>query len=144
MKTHAQNNQTVAIPTKTGMQSKLNLWEASGPKWGRWGEEPNTFRPKGTSRPEEGRCDGTSGEKGSCEKRCMPAYRGCRIPGCSALRGTVGTAVIYPSQSWEPWPTAKWVSIRKLLRLFFQQWNRVKSMRYVWVYSWFSGLSTDF
>lgn len=28
MKRHAQNSQTIAIPTKIGMQNKLNLWEA--------------------------------------------------------------------------------------------------------------------
>lgn len=34
IKRHAQNNQTIAIPTKIGMQSKLNLWEASRSRWG--------------------------------------------------------------------------------------------------------------
>lgn len=43
IKSHAQNNQTIAIPTKIGMQSKLNLWVANRPRWRRKGEEPNTF-----------------------------------------------------------------------------------------------------
>lgn len=37
------------------------------------------------------------GKKDHVRKRCMPTYRGCHIPGCSALQGTVDTAVIYPS-----------------------------------------------
>lgn len=43
IKRHAQNNQTIAIPTKIGMQSKLNLWEAGRSRQGKGGEEPNTF-----------------------------------------------------------------------------------------------------
>lgn len=43
IKRHAQNNQTIAIPTKIGMQSKLNLWEAARSRQGKGGEEPNTF-----------------------------------------------------------------------------------------------------
>lgn len=46
IKRHAQNNQTIAIPTKIGMQSKLNLWESSRSRRGRVGEDPNTFWPK--------------------------------------------------------------------------------------------------
>ena len=43
IKRHAQNNQTIAIPTKIGMQSKLHLWVAGRSREGKGGEEPNTF-----------------------------------------------------------------------------------------------------
>ena len=35
IKRHAQNNQTIAIPTKIGMQSKLHLWEAGRSREGK-------------------------------------------------------------------------------------------------------------
>lgn len=37
IKRHAQNNQTNAIPTKIGMQSKLNLWGLADEGGGGWG-----------------------------------------------------------------------------------------------------------
>lgn len=43
IKRHAQNNQNIAIPTKIGMQSKRNLWKTNRSRWGRGGEEPDTF-----------------------------------------------------------------------------------------------------
>lgn len=48
IKRHAQNNQTVAIPTKTGMQSKLSVWKASRPGWGEGTGRAKLLQTKGS------------------------------------------------------------------------------------------------
>lgn len=105
------------------MQSKLNLWEASSSRWGRVGEEPNTFWPKRTSRSEDQLVWQNFQRKGIMwEKKCMPTHKKVLHSG---IQSTPAHTVRNPVNlgKLDPLPT-EFPSVRQF---FFSQQNQINS-----------------